>query len=263
MAWGAGSDFVDYCIRNLGFIAVASSESSIHVKLRPSVVSPVAFAGLMYWLGEHMSKRMMLSVLAADWTHRVIKSAKEGVTELAQLVQQAQTQRDKDFLKLSLDPSTLQDASPFAALVRLHDELAQSYQAGRIDEVQTVLDEKLRGRYLITKADANLKHIVVATVGDGHSVEANYWLKRGIDHRLNDLADTSYGQWATLSHFEAARSRKPQLDHLDIVVDWPSQGRQRYTFQRLLMPLQHNADGHAILCATLSDRTIDLRTGSR
>ena len=47
-----GDGFDDYAVRNLGFVALQPGTRSVHIRLRPSHVSPVAFAGLMYWLAE-------------------------------------------------------------------------------------------------------------------------------------------------------------------------------------------------------------------
>lgn len=258
-ALGTGSDFTDYCIRNLGFVAVASNDASVHIRLRPSVVAPIAFAGLMYWLGENMGKRVLLSVLDSEWSHRMLASTRNVMPELTKLIQTAQINNSEDFLSCARDPLGLPDSHPFKALVRLHKELAHAFTNNQKSALFTIADERLRGRYLITTADANLTNIVVDHAGDGHSQQANYWLQRGIGQRLSDLADVSYGHWATQAHFETAQDGQVRLDDIDIVVMWPTLGRQRYRHQRLLLPLQKDASGHAVLCATLADSGIDLR----
>ena len=258
-AWGLGPDFLDYCIRNLGFVAVAGNSNSVHVKLRPQVVSPIAFAGLMYWLGEHMGKRVMLSIFDGSWSHRMIGSTRDAITDLAKLVGAAQFNRGGDFLARERDPLSLPDANPLRMLVRLQAELSDAYSKGQIGSVLSEADERLRGRYTISTADGNLSNLIMSHVGDGHAQEANFWLKRSIGQRMRDLPDTALGAWTTDAHLEAAKTGTARIDDLDLVIEWPEQGRQRYVYQRLLMPLQTSADAHAVLCATLTDRSIDLR----
>ncbi len=261
-AWGVGNDFLDYCIRNLGFVAVAANDSSVRLKLRPSIVSPIAFAGLMYWLGEHMGKRVMLSVLDGEWSHRMIATTRDAMADIAILVRSAQFNRANDFLSRPRDPVSLPESNPLRTLVRLQVELTEAYSRGQIAKVLGAADERLRGRYTISTADGNLSNLIMGHVGDGHAHEANFWLKRSIGQRMRDLADTALGAWTTEAHTEVAKTGQLRLDDLDLVIEWPDQGRQRYVYQRLLMPLQHSADGHAVLCATLSDRSINFRAES-
>ena len=261
-AWGTGSDFLDYCIRNLGFVAVANNATSVHIKLRPTIVSPIAFAGLMYWLGEHMGKRVMLSVLDGDWSHRMIATTREALADIAMLVRSAQFDRANDFLARPRDPLSLPEANPLRTLVRLQAELTDAYGKGQIAKVLGTADERLRGRYTISTADGNLSNLIMGHVGDGHAHEANFWLKRSIGQRMRDLPDTALGAWTTDAHLDVAKTGQMRLDDLDLVIEWPNHGRQRYVYQRLLMPLHHSADAHAVLCATLSDRSINLRAES-
>jgi hypothetical protein len=258
-ALGTGSDFTDYCIRNLGFVAVASNDTSVHVRLRPTVVSPIAFAGLMYWLGENMGKRVMLSVLDGEWSHRMIANTRDAMASIPVLVRAAQFDRGHDFLARPRDPMTLPNAHPFRALLRLHKELAHAFSNNQKSALFTIADDRLHGRYTISTADGNLSNLIMGHVGDGHASAANYWLKRSIGQRMSDLPDTALGSWTTEAHLDVAKSGRIRLDDLDLVIEWPNEGRQRYVYQRLLLPLQHDADGHAVLCATFSDRSINLR----
>lgn len=53
--------FIDYCVRNLGFIAFRRLDGNCQVRLRPATVSKVALALLFQLLGDEQPERVMLS----------------------------------------------------------------------------------------------------------------------------------------------------------------------------------------------------------
>lgn len=254
-AWGAGSDFLDYCVRNLGFIAVGFADASARVRLRPHVVSPIAFAALMYWLADHRVERILLSRLDQSWSHEVIGiEARQRLLDMMHLAPQS---RDRDLLRRPSDIAALGHDHPLLGILRLYGD-ARAF-ASRSTREQ-VLDRTVGGRYAtVLSGDPGLSTILVEEVGPGHAREANYWMQRHVGHRLEDGPDSTYGRWLADSYRTVFRLGAPVLDDVDVMINWPELGRIRYRYQRLLVPV---GDGNRrlVLCATTKAPGIDLRS---
>ena len=254
-AWGAGSEFTDYCICNLGFIAVTRTDRRARVRLRPHVVSPVAFAGLMYWLADQRIEAVMLSHLDQDWTHEVLGG--KFRKRLLELMRFGPETRDRDMLRQPTDIAHLNLANPLIALLRLFGDGKSFADRDRRD---AILERTVAGRFVtVASADLGLQSMVVEEVGPGHAREANYWMGRHVGHRLEDGPDPVYGRWLAESYRMVLQLGAPMLDDVDVVVDWPQIGRTSYRYQRLLIP-SNEGNRRIVLCATLKAPGIDLRS---
>jgi hypothetical protein len=67
-----GEELLNYAVKNLGFVVVNDSKGSLRIRVRPSVVSPMAFSGFLYWLLDRSVERVLLSILdKTGWTHEM------------------------------------------------------------------------------------------------------------------------------------------------------------------------------------------------
>lgn len=253
-------EFPDFVLRNLGFIGLQETNGAAHLKLRPAVVAPVAFAALMYWLADRKPNRIMLSTLdAGAWSHQVIGSHAIAVPKLAGLIASAQNQRAADILTRPRVPGALPGDNPLRALLNAQERLVAAFNSNQLAAVLDEIDGRMRGRYTITTSDANMRNMVLNRVGQGHEENANFWLTRALGNRIQDFPDTAIGKWMAETYVSALQADTVRLDDVDATFEWPGLARHRYGYQRLLMPLRTGADGHALLCATLKDSSIDLR----
>jgi hypothetical protein len=252
-------EFPDYVLRNLGFIALQDTNGAAHLKLRPSVVSPVAFAALMYWLADKKPQRIMLSTLNDTWQHQVVGGHAQAIPKLTAIIAAAQNSRQADLLRRPITPHALSADNPLLALLNAQDNLVRAFDNNQLAAVLEDIDGPMRGRYTLTTSDANMQNMVLNRVGQGHETTANFWLTRALGHRLQDFPDTQIGTWMAENYKTALKRGHVLLDDVDATIEWPGLARHRYTYQRLLMPLRTGANGHALLCATLSDPSIDLR----
>jgi hypothetical protein len=260
-----GEDFVDYAVRNLGYIALShsapvgarmSAASSVRVRIRPQTASPVAFAALMYWLGDSCATRILVSSYQDHWTHALYGDLIEAKARLIAFMRPSLADRAGDFLSRHTDPDRVDNRDPLIKLVRL----AAEYDAPlSLPRIQPILDHGLQGRYTYVSAASDLKHLIIKTVGSGFAKEATYWLQRSIGTRLEDQPDQAFGAWVADAYRETMRSGRPAIDDVDVIVAWPTDGRRRYTYRRLLVPIKAPGDAFGVLCATLQDRSIDLR----
>jgi hypothetical protein len=253
-------EFPDYVLRNLGFIGLQETNGAAHLRLRPTVVSPVAFAALMYWLADREPTRIMLSTLDAGlWSHQVMGGHTVAVPKLANLIASAQDQRASDILTRPRVAAMLSSDNPLRALFNAQARLVEAFNSNQLASVLDEIDGRMRGRYTLTTSDANMRNMVLNRVGQGHEVTANFWLTRALGHRIQDFPDVTVGKWMAETYASALQHGDVRLDDVDATIEWPGLARHRYAYQRMLLPLRAGADGHALLCATLKDPSIDLR----
>mgnify|MGYP000897050339 CR=1 FL=1 len=259
--WSLGAAFTDYTVRNLGFIALATTPHGLRIQMRPAVTSPTAFAALMYWLSDHPHERVILSRLDDDWRHELLGDSTSSKRRLIAVMQQSATHRATDFLRAAVDPRRLRDENPLLALMRLRSEFGRELDFERLSPI---LNEELRGRYTLISADPDLTTIRIEGVGYGFDTEANYWLGRSVGARVEDGPDRAFGQWVSEGYRTIMKTGLPALDDVDAVVEWPNVGRRRYCYRRLLLPVgtAKGDDRPRLLCATLKNRSISLRRRS-
>ncbi len=255
-----GDGFIDYAVRNLGFIAVDAQRASVKLRMRPTHVSPIAFAGLMYFLADKRPDRVLLSKLDRDgWQHEFLGSGDVAQPKLARLVARAQCARDGDFLAEPADIDQLPADHPLHQLLDARAALLDAAERHGLDAVAAIAAPLTKGRFALSTADAAINRIVLAAIGNGYNPESQYWLSRIVGHRMNDLPDARYGAWTYDAYAAALKAGTPALDRCDIIVDWPRDGRTRYRNQRLMLPLQLANGSHTLVTATVLDPTVNLR----
>lgn len=256
----AGDAFGDYAVRNLGFVALLPSQKSAHVRLRPSHVSPVAFAGLMYWLADHEPDRVMLTAWEqGDWQHQMLGNGEAAATKIAQMVARAQRRSDDSFLAEERNIDALPTDDPMHQLYEARAELEAAVRRHDLDLAGRIMSAHVGGRHLMSSADHNLKRIILSSVGNGFAEEASYWMSRIVGHRLEDMPDARYGAWTAESYAAAMREGIARLHDIDIMVQWPSEKKRRYRTRRLLLPMKDSQERPVVLSASLPDAAIDLR----
>jgi hypothetical protein len=255
-AWHLGASFVDYVIRNLGFIAISHSGDSARLQLRPAVTSPAAFGALMQWLTDNAPPRVAVSHLSDRWNHEFFSGAELARQRLMTLISTLPPPRENDFLAAAVAQGAVTGEHPFATLVRLREEARATL---RRTAFERLLENKLHNRFLMIEQTGPANDIVITDVGSGHAREANYWLSRQLGRRVEDGPDQAYSDWVAKRYRQAMDGGKPSIEDVDVIVEWPQMGRVRYRYKRLLLPLEAANDRPKLLCTTLGDAGIDLR----
>jgi hypothetical protein len=89
-----GDALARYVVVNIGFIAATTDGTSVHIRVRPGIASPVAFVGLLYWLHDQRVERALISYFDGDWSHVLLRSLEQTLTFLARRCDNANFQRD-------------------------------------------------------------------------------------------------------------------------------------------------------------------------
>lgn len=260
----AEQGIIDYAVRNLGFACLVRHPSGVNIRLRPDILSPAAFAALMYWLADNVHARVVLSSFADGWRHEFLGNSVVARRRLIGRLQRTLADRAKDFLSAKIDLRRLRADNPLSSLLRLQSDLRLQTD---LERVRVQLDHQLRGRYTIMTMAGETPQVLIERVGYGFDTPTNYWLGRAIGSRVEDAPDAAFGQWASDSYREVLRSGQPALDDVDVIVAWPNVGRRRYTYRRLLLPIGTAAatkgEPPRLLCATLKSPRVDLRQSCR
>jgi hypothetical protein len=246
-------DFASGLVRNLGFVAGRSSGASAAVRLHLEVVSDVALAAAFYWLSDCSPARVLIDYVGAPRPAEVCTSAGAAIARLVDLT------RGRDFgryvAEKTCDLDLLPAKSPLRGLVELwagagggFDQQAYFEYAGR----------RLLKRFLVVRESA-IRGLVIDTIGDGLHVPDRAWFTSAVGRPIEEQPDTSYWRWVARIQRTALRFNAPLVSDIDASIYWPSLGRVRRRYRRLLLPCTA-ADGTRLLfSANSSERGVALR----
>jgi len=251
-----GEELAAYAVRNLGFVAVSESERAVRIRLRPAVVSPIAFAALIYWMHDQQKDRFVVSLLDGEWSHEVVGTRDEAVTTLMRRVGPRTHDRDGDFLQKPRPLHSLPRSSPLRAMLNIWSETEGRYDRERL---HPLLEKALDGRFVLVQSQAGSSNLMIKDIGSGLRNPAGHWLSRSIGLRVEDQPDYAYGKWVAGSYRNVISSGEPDLGDVDAVLSFPQQARQSFRYRRLLLPFKGEDDSAMLLGATLADPEINLR----
>lgn len=251
-----GDELTNYAVRNLGFVAVSETESMARIRLRASIVSPVAFSALLYWLHDRVKDRFVLSFLESEWSHEVLGTRDEVVHRLMQRISARTNDREGDFLQAPRPLQSLPASSPLRAVLNIWSETEGVYDRARL---HPLLESALDGRFVLIEARTGASNLLIKDIGSGLRKPAQHWLARSIGLRVEDQPDYAYGKWVARSYRDVINSGEPDLGDVDAVISWPQASRQSFRYRRLLLPFRTADNSAMLLGATLADPSINLR----
>ena len=251
-----GEELANYTVRNLGFVAVSEDDRAARIRVRPTVVSPVAFSALLYWLHDSAKDRYVLSFLEDEWSHEVVGARDELVRRLMQRVGGRAPDREGDFLHRQRPLHQLSESSPLRAMLNIWSDCNGKYD---LERIHPLLEKALDGRFVLVEAPPGNSNLMIRDIGSGLRKPAGQWLARSIGLRVEDQPDYAYGRWVARSYRNVIDRGQPDLGDVDAVISWPQQSRQSFRYKRLLLPFKREDNSAVLLGATLADPTINLR----
>jgi hypothetical protein len=255
-----GDELTNYAVRNLGFIAVSETATMARIRLRPSIVSPVAFSSLVYWLHDRPKDRFVLSFLESEWSHEVLGGRKEVLRKLMQRIDARGNGREGDFLQAPRPLHMLARSSPLRAMLEIWSDSGGKYDRERL---HPLLEKALDGRFVVAEAKDGGPDLMIKDVGSGMRGAARLWLSRSIGLRVEDQPDYAYGKWVAGAYRDVLVKGEPDLGDVDAVISFPHEARQSYRYRRLLLPFVADGTSNIVLCTSLLDPDINLRVKPR
>lgn len=244
------AELYKYAVENLGYVAIEDRRRAIWLKLRPRAVSQTTLAAVLYWIGECSAERIVVSSFDGTWQHKVVGSAAAAIERLAALEIGTSDQRRGDFLRQRLT------GEPKGELL----DLVEQWRANQALQLShDLLQGSVGGRYMILRRTQWSRRLEIRDVGRGFIVYDDNWLAQAVGLRFEDQPDYLYGKWAAEAYYEASETQQPIIDNIDALIDTPGRGKSRVQYQRLVLPFREPSGDHVLLCASLIDRSIDLR----
>jgi hypothetical protein len=255
----AGDELTNYAVRNLGYVAVSETATMARIRMRPSIVSPVAFSALLYWLHDRPKDRFVLSFLESEWSHEVLGGRDDVIRRLMQRIEARGNDREGDFLQVPRPLHLLSGSSPLRAMLSIWSDSGGKYDRERL---HPLLEKALDGRFVVAESK-NGPDLMIKDVGSGMRGAARHWLSRSIGLRVEDQPDYAYGKWVAGSYRNVLLRREPDLGDVDAVIAFPHEARQSYRYRRLLLPFVGDGTSNIVLCTSLLDPDINLRVKPR
>jgi hypothetical protein len=247
-------DFTSGLVRNLGFVAGRASGSNAALRLHLDVVSDIALAASFYWLSDHNPSRVLIDFVSTSRPAEVCASAGAAIARLVDLT------RGRDFGRHVAEKSCAVDQLPARSPLRGLVELWAANGGGFNQEALfDYAARRLLKRYLVVRL-SGAKGLVIDTVGEGLHVPDRAWFKSAVGRPIEEQPDTSYWRWVARIQRAALYSNSPVVSDIDASIYWPSLGRVRRRYRRLLLPCT-NADGTRLLfSANSSEGRVALRS---
>lgn len=246
------AELTKYAIENLGYVAIEDRYRAIWLKLRPRAVSQTTLAAVLYWLAECRAHRCVISHLDRAWQHEMLSRA-DAIERLGELIINPSQVRNGDFRRQARQQAI---ASPIQELLRCWQEDESAPFSG---QCEALLHQAFGGRYMVIKRSCASRRLEIRAVGRGFVVYDDDWLSQAVGLRLEDQPDHFYARWAAVAYHEAASTKQPKVDDVDALIERPRRGKARLQYQRLILPYRQPGGDHLLLCASLLDRSIDLR----
>ncbi len=252
----AGTEALSYSIKNLGYVVVSESNGSVRVRLRPAVVSPIAFSALCYYLAESTPDRILVSCLESNWTHKLFGSLQGAIRYMLDVLPVIDSDRSHDFKSRNRSIDRIESTNPLVALFKLWLD-----SRGPIDHdrLERLVRDGLHGRYVIVQTGRSRADVFLREVGRGFLSYDDQWLSRSKGLRVEDQPDYFYGKWVAEAYRMTTGNGAPRLEDVDAIINKPGAGRSRVRYTRLIVPLQMPSGSDCLLGASLIDPAIDLR----
>jgi hypothetical protein len=253
----AGSEFAGYVIRNLGFVGVRQAGASCELQLRPSFASRYALSASAAWLRELAPSRVLLSSFKQDWSHELIPGFDGALRRIDDLVD---THRKERFSRLLRRTVPLDSPHLNADIGQLLHHWGTMTRSEQMTAAQFQLTARLGNRHLLVEADRDTGGMRFVRIGDGLYKAEESWRAQAAGKPVQDQPDPVYGQWLAETYRRVIDTFMPVAEDVDATVEWPTLGRSRLRYKRLIIPFETDTGRIFLLAGALPDTSIDLQS---
>ncbi len=228
----APSDLAEFVVRNMGFVAVEALRGDIRLRLRPDILSGVAFQTLMHWLARHSFRRAILTPVPETGCDELIGSPQALRRRLFACVQQSRRRTGKQFHRSPLALAALSPDSPIRVFRSLWDQGLGPDAA----KLAALCNRLFKGRFAVSEVTPS-NELIIREHGRGYATYSETYLSRCIGQRIEDDPDMEYGRWAAEAHRQALMQREPLIEDVDVAICGAGQPGSRVSYQRIIAPL--------------------------
>jgi hypothetical protein len=240
-------------VRNLGFVAGRTLGSNAAVRLHLDLVSDIALAAAFYWLSDCGPARVLIDFVGAPRPAEVCMSAGAAIARLVDLTRGRELGRH-----VAEKPCSVEDmpsGSPLRGLLELW-----ASNGGRFDpSLFEYAARRLLKRYLVVR-ESKSNGLVIDAIGEGLHVPDRDWFRSAIGRPIEEQPDAPYWRWVARMQRTALHSNRPVLTDIDASIYWPSLGRVRRRYRRLLLPCATPDGSRLLFSANSSESRVALRS---
>lgn len=241
--------FEDFLIKNIGFVALATSSGSATIRAAPALVTYACFTKVSELITQRMPARVALSWFDASWHHEVRRGAVDGRERLMHLMLEAEGNCSTAY---GIQPRRTDDlavGNPLANTLELWRERGGCID---IDEQSEPIRTAIGGKYTIVRRDPDRKTIEFAHFGDGIDLYGSgSWKRRLVGCRVDEQPDLEFGRWLADNYLETIFIGNPALGDIDATTtDIAAKRNVRKIYTRLALPILTGKPGEYLLCAS-------------
>ncbi len=249
-------------VRNLGFVLLQVKKSALEVKLRPLSVAQKALAAALYEIHDRRPVRLILTTDDRAVRHDMFTTVQAFREFVIDLICQAHRKTDNRFFTRSVSLDQLESASPLHAMYRLWDQGQSGSAASRRRVRAAIVDlanRQMDGRVWIMATKPTNAKTLVDDLGPGFRVPNPSAFRHLIGNAVSDHPDVEYGRWLAQSFQQARRENRACIEDVDCMIHWHDAGPRRHRYRRIVFPFQQSDGTCALVGATLTDISFDLR----
>ncbi|MEQ1611673.1 MAG: hypothetical protein ABL904_02890 [Hyphomicrobiaceae bacterium] len=256
----SNDEFSTYVVKNMGFIAVHGYGRSCEIRLRPSLVSPAAFAALQHYLRTRVFERIVTARYDTDWVYGLHANKDAALAKIEASLASSLSPRPGDYLVRSIAKDELPRNTPFHdALHSLIENWPTLSQSVHRDGLSNIIKQSLQGRYHLMVSPNGADTLAYSEIGNGFVSYSESWVAQAIGKAIEEHEDTAYGSWVASNCREAMKLNSPVLCDVDAIMNTSKLGRARIRYKRLFLPTRSIGGGAWLLTSSILDPTIDLR----
>jgi hypothetical protein len=239
--------------RNLGFVAGCHFGRNAAIRLQLDLVSDVALAATFYWLSDCEPARVLIDYLGPSRPAEVFASAPAAIARLVKLTRDREVTRHVAERPCSVHQ--LAAGSPLRGLLELWANNGGRYDAAAFTEYAA---RRLLKRFLVVRQESD-QGLVIDTVGEGLHVPDREWFRSAIGRPIEQQPDAPYWRWVAQIQRVALQADDPVVSDIDASIFWPSLGRVRRRYRRLLLPCTAKDGTRLLFSANSSEGRVALR----
>jgi hypothetical protein len=248
------SDWLNCAVRELGFVLVRERPTSVQIWLRPSLVTEAALIALFYHVAEAAPERVLLSYLIDEWHHEVVRTAREAMLRVEDLVLTARASRPPMRYQAQSHPSQLlrhEKYRHWAPLLAVW-ELTGGCSPGRL--IDMLRSWSLLDRATVLRNPLHSERLLFEHHGGAYSFYAPYRNMPAIGRDFEDQPDRHFAASVANAYRSALGSREPRFEAVDAVARTPGRLVRRSRYDRLILPWQ-SATGERFVTSLWNLRT--------
>jgi len=221
-------------VKDSGHVIWRVRDGHVRVRLRPSLISPAAYARVMGWLVRHPPERVLLSYFVRPgWEYEFLRKRGEAARRIRWLVELygggGYCNVRRRTVSVSLGPT-----KGWGHAIDFWRELRED-----IDPIGVShhFDQFFAGRWILFAREPR-DGFSVSAFGPNQPEYLNKWLKghRGI--RISEPSDRIFSQMCASVYQSVAAAFEPHADEIDAITHWTGHGRRRAGFRRLALPFR-------------------------